>query len=258
MRRSTPGPEIGHGRASHTQQDRPAPAARGLLIRLGALAALLLVALAAAVQGRPRFRPPSFLGGSLGNGGQATPDPSPAPSQAPTPPPVPVEPNPLVRQLLEYLGIALALVFALMVAYGLYRWVRGRWQDREFRRREGSTVTTPLAEVAPEEAVPDAATVQRGLASALDTIDQGAPSDAIIAAWLELEQTASVAGLQRSPTETAGEFAVRIVTRHDGVRLDAEHLLGLFEGVRFGGAHATEADRESAKAALRQIEQVWR
>ena len=73
-----------------------------------------------------------------------------------------------------------------------------------------------------------------------------------------VEQTAADSGLDRGAAETAGEFAVRIVTHRSTVRRDAEDLLRLYEGVRFGSHRVSEPERDAARTCLRHIEEAWR
>ena len=62
--------------------------------------------------------------------------------------------------------------------------------------------------------------MQRGIAGALATIDERATaSDAIVAAWIGLEESAADAGVKRAASETPGEFVVRIITLRPGLSL---------------------------------------
>ena len=229
----------------------------GLLTRLSVVALLLLVAIAAAVQGTPGFHLPSYLDVTPGWVQSASPSPSPEES-APPPQPLPeVAPNQNVQQIIQVIGIMIAIAAVIAVCWVLWRWLRQLWQDRELRRREGATVAAPLGSVAAEPAVPDAPTVQRGLAGAIVKLESGAPTEAIVAAWLGLEDTAAESGIERGAAETAGEFAVRIIARHDGVSHDATQLLRLYESVRFGARQADEADRANAREILARIEKQW-
>jgi len=240
--------------------DRPTTdAGRGVrrIALVSAVAALfLIVMIAAAIQGAPTFRPS---------------EPVPALSAQPVPTTMPgetglpeeVEIDPTSAAVVQ----AFAVVLMLLVAAGviallviLARALLRAWRNRPTERRDGAEVAAEAAEVAavPEpEVVVDA--VRRGIAGALQAIDERAlPTDAVIAAWVGLEESAADAGVTRAPSETPGEFALRVITRRSGIEDDAAELLTLFEQVRFGAHEATESERDAARTALRRIDEVWR
>ena len=239
-------------------QRRGTPSAiRGsLLTRVSVVSLLAFVAVVAAVQGTPGYTTPAFLTGRP----PTVPMPSAsAPETAPPQEPLPdFEPNETLGKILEAVGIVLASLIVIGVGYLLARWVRRLWRDRELRRMAGSAVVAPLADLPSDEPTPDAPTLRRGVAGALERLDSGTPSDAIVAAGLAVEQTAADSGLDRGAAETAGEFAVRIVTHRSTVRRDAEDLLRLYEGVRFGSHRVSEPERDAARTCLRHIEEAWR
>jgi len=106
---------------------------------------------------------------------------------------------------------------------------------------------------------PDAAVIRRGVTAAREGVTAVAePGDAIVAAWIGLEETADDSGTARGLSETPAEFTLRILQRRPGVAEPAVRLLRLYEGVRFGGRTASENDRAQAHAALVEIERGWR
>lgn len=240
--------------------DRPTADARRGVRRLGLVSAVavlfLIVMIAAAIQGTPTFRPS---------------DPVPPPSAQPVPTTMPgptglpegIEIDPASSAVLR----AAAGILVLLVAAGVIvllviitRAVLRAWRNRPTERREGAEVA---AEIAGAPAVPEPQVVvdaiRRGIAGALQAIDDRAlPADAVIAAWVGLEESAADAGVARAPSETPGELALRIITRRSGIEDEASELLALFERVRFGAHEATEAERRAARSALRRIEEVWR
>jgi hypothetical protein len=82
----------------------------------------------------------------------------------------------------------------------------------------------------------------------------GDPGDAVVAAWLVLEEAAAEAGSAREAHQTPTEFASSVLARHD---LDIEaldRLRGLYQRARFGtGSMVTEADVAAAAEALETI-----
>lgn len=240
--------------------DRPTRDAARVARRLGlvsAVAALFLIMMiAAAIQGHPTFRPsePVPLRSS-------EPIPTTMPGDTGLPEEIEIDPTSAAvvqafAVILMLLVVAGVIVLLVIIARALLR----AWRNRPTGRRDGAEVAAEVADVTavpePEVAV-DA--IRRGIAGALQAIDRRAlPTNAVIAAWVGLEESAADAGVPRAPSETPAEFAVRIITRRSGIEEEASELLTLFERVRFGAHEATEAERRAARAALRRIEEVWR
>lgn len=240
--------------------DRPTIDARRGVRRLGLVSAVvalfLIVMIAAAIQGAPTFRPSEPVP-------PASEPPVPTTAPGATGLPEDVEIDPTSAAVVQALAVILMLlvvagVVALLVI--VIRALLRAWRNRPTERRDGVEVAAEVAEVAAvrePEVVIEA--IRRGIAGALQAIDERAlPTDAVIAAWVGLEESAADAGVTRAPSETPGEFALRIITRRSGIEDDASELLRLFERVRFGAHRATETERQAARAALRRIEEVWR
>ncbi|GAB3598811.1 DUF4129 domain-containing protein [Microbacterium tumbae] len=173
-------------------------------------------------------------------------------------PPVPPEPNPWLGIIAGLIGAIIAVLFAIFLIRVLVRLIRDRWRARPLARVEGTAPGAEADVLAVEETV-DAPIVRRGIAGALDAVDATAdPGDAIVAAWLGLEQSAERAGHTRGAAETAAEFTVRIVAARRSSAGDIRALLRLYENVRFGGIAATERERGIARELLRSIEEHWR
>ena len=223
---------------------------------LGAVAALVVVMVAAALQGTARFDPPDWNFGAS-NGGPV-----------PTLPPGPTE-NPMAELIPDQTGgegsvvgwilLALAAVVAAVLLFFLVRALVRAWLARTPRRiaeAPGAENYVSDAEPDPEAAAPE---IRRGIAFARRVIDEHeAPSDAIVAAWVGLEQSAADAGLVRGTAETPAEFALRIITQRAAIAAEARDLLGLYERVRFAGIAASEDDRDAARRALDAIAEGWR
>jgi len=236
-----------------------APTRGPLLLPLLAVAGLFVVLMiAAALQGTPSIRPP------------AVEQPDRLPSAEPIPeqtgavlPDVGQHGEPLVQRIIAVvLAIVIGASILMLLVLGIRTLVRalaGLWRDRPLARREAAEVDpgrTTAAAVAP---APDSRTIQRGIATALRSIESGAdPADSIVAAWVGLEESAADAGVHRGSAETAGEFTARILGHRPGAAAAIVELLGLYEGVRFGGRVADEADRQAASRCLRSIEEEWR
>jgi len=225
-----------------------------------ALCALAIIVVGAAtVQGtaqftgprwNPQFTPPSL------------PPRPPATNRMPTGSPAPAAPKAHVGlSIAPGLVIGILVVIAVLIAgVLLWRWLRSR--PTRF------TATIPVAETtlpdtrAAVDDEPDsealAPVVRRGLARAVELLAEDIPpSDAIVAAWLGLQEAAEDSGVRRRPAETPAEFTARIIRRAGADPRSATTLLRLYQDVRFGGIAATTADIARARAALVELEAAW-
>lgn len=241
--------------AARSRTERGTGLLRGLVASAIVVTVAALLMLLASVQGVPRFRsaPPTQITQA------AEPEPSPTASSEPLPElPADADPGAVRTVILILLGLVAAALLALLVV-AVVRALRRAWENRELDERDGAELAAASSAGAAVEAQPDAAVIQRGIAAAIRRIDVPAvPADAIVAAWVGVEEAAADSGVVRGVSETPGEFAVRIITRRSAIDADARLLLALYERVRFGGYAATEADRADARRLLEHIEQGWR
>jgi hypothetical protein len=149
--------------------------------------------------------------------------------------------------------IAAAVVFAVLL---VLRWLRRR-PPRTLDGLDGTLVAeAPPSDPEPEE--PDAPVVQRGVELALRLLEsEREPGDAIVKAWLGLQETAEDSGIRRRPAETPSEFTARILRRVHGDGTSVTTLLNLYERVRFGDHPASETDVSSARRALTELASSW-
>lgn len=232
---------------------------RMLLLPLVAIAGFFAtIMFAAAAQGLPQFG--GWLADAEPRAGEGT-GPT-APAETAPPPMDPPEDSPLLA-IIGYVLAALVLAAVLaMVFFGarlLIRYLVGLWRDRPLARRTASALDAHVVAVPAAGGDPDEATIRRGIAEALRTVDdRSRPGDSIIAAWVGLEESAADAGAGRGVNETPSEFTVRIIGRRAGITDDVVTLLGLYERVRFGGHDADEDDHARAAECLRGIQEGWR
>ena len=226
-------------------------------LEIGVVVALLLIVMvAASLQGLARFEPPDF---------DSAPAPLPTMGNDQSQPPLPL---PTQTPLPENATAATVVSITLMVITGavgvllLFLVIRAllrAWAARVPRRdvdQAGEETFAMSPEPDPETMAP---TIRRGIAAALRIIDEyAAPADAIIAAWVGLEESAAEAGISRGRTETPAEFTLRVITHRSDVAADARTLLRLYERVRFAGRTADEADRVQARQTLAAIQEGWR
>ena len=216
----------------------------------------LVMIVVARFQGTPVFTPPEFLvpehdrpaqpDASLGEPGM--PDFS---SHS--------ELNPLltaiVSNIVMVIGIGMAVAVGIGILWLVVRTVTRLWSQRRLRKRAGASLAAVQDGASSEERA--SAAVQSGIVEALQDIeDHMDPGEAIVAAWMGLEQSARRAGFVRSVSETPMEFTRRIIVRAAGSAAEVDSLLRLYERVRFGGYIADEGDRARARDALRSIQEV--
>lgn len=189
---------------------------------------------------------------------KVTPPPGlrrPADSSSPRPPAAAVHGNGLDLTPLIWIAIGVAIVIAVLL---LMRWLARR-PPREAPVLLEAALSEPVTE--PEEAPepePDAPTMRRGFAHALAILDEERePHDAIVKAWLGLQEAAEESGIQRRSAETPTEFTLRIIGRVPADRPAITTLLNSYLRVRFGEHPATDADVETARAAFRSLAASW-
>ena len=81
----------------------------------------------------------------------------------------------------------------------------------------------------------------------------GAPRNAIVAAWLDLETSVAATGLPRDPAETSTEFTERVIGAWDVDRLRLGDFAALYREARFSVHELGEAHRERALLDLETL-----
>ncbi|GEA85741.1 MULTISPECIES: DUF4129 domain-containing protein [Cellulomonas] len=150
--------------------------------------------------------------------------------------------------------IGFFVVLALLTFLGrqAVRVVR-RWleQQRELGFEEGFTAGTLLRGDVLDLAQPALAA---GVEDAFDALARDLPpGDAVIAAWVALEQSAERSGVVRERAQTATEFTLDLL---DTTRADpaaSRTLLDLYLAARFSEHPVTDDDVTRARAALHDI-----
>lgn len=131
----------------------------------------------------------------------------------------------------------LIVLVALVIAWRIYAWVR----------------MARIPEV--ERAAPDierpkpAARLAEAVETSLLSVESGTATDAVIACWVALEESAAAAGMARRASETSSEFTVRVLS----TGISEAELVGLarlYREARYSTHGTTEAAREQARTAL--------
>ena len=84
-------------------------------------------------------------------------------------------------------------------------------------------------------------------------LETGTARNAIVAAWLDLEESATATGLPRHPAETSTEYTERVVGTWPVRREQLSALAALYREARFSLHALGEPERARAIAALRAL-----
>lgn len=222
------------------------------LTGMGLLALVCLVAvLGAATNGPWQVRPWWDL--QLPQN-QPTPSVTPAATNSQHPPLLPEGPQarPTATVDLSWLGWVLAGAAAVALVLVAIRLVR-------YWRRPRPEAAAPSEVIAAEgDPEPDAQTLRRGVGQAGDRLRAaGPPRDAIIAAWVAIEDAARRSGAPRRPAQTPTEHTTAVLRRTGADAAAAHQLLHVYQRARFAVTEPTEADVARAARALRRLAASW-
>jgi Domain of unknown function (DUF4129) len=152
---------------------------------------------------------------------------------------------------LSWLGdlIAWSLVIGVVVAavFGVrHLWVH-RWH------RPPKPVETEF-EVLPDQALAEA--LRQDLETQVAAVDHGTPRDGIVACWLRMVEVITEAGVRPRRSDTAAEFAVRVLHALDVDPRAVGLLAALYREARFSPHEMGETEREQARQALRDVHET--
>ncbi|MFT4108984.1 DUF4129 domain-containing protein [Propionicimonas sp.] len=218
------------------------------IIRVGVVAAILLVVLGAA------SATPWVVTLTLPNFTSAERPVSDAP-QVTIAPQEPPERDLASADVLEKVLLVLAVVaVAALAAFGVAWLVR---RLREAWRPDDEPVATDSLEggdVRGEAAEVDIAALATAVARAgAHLAGTEAPADAVIAAWVALEDEAAMQGAGRGPAQTATEFTAELLARTHAPADAVAVLRGLYHRARFTDRAVGADDVRRARAALARI-----
>jgi hypothetical protein len=170
------------------------------------------------------------------------------PQQEGDPNVIPERPEPLELDL-SWLAVLLLVLAVVLISALLW------WLVRRYRRPIGAA-EAPRGEVAevPESPAPDLPVLLRGVHAARTSLARfAAPADAVVAAWLSLEEAAERSGVHRSPSATPTEFTMAVLAATPAPPHATRELLELYRTARFSTHPVTAADVERASRCLGEI-----
>jgi len=157
----------------------------------------------------------------------------------------------------------IVVIAIVLVALGLlalvWRWLRGRRLPSAPERARASVQQQTQQAVEPEpEPEPEPEKLLSGIELALEMLDEERePADAIVRAWLGLQETAEESGIVRRAAETPTEFTSRILRGAFADDHALRTLLRLYLRTRFGDHAVTAADVTEVREALEQLVSSW-
>ncbi len=174
--------------------------------------------------------------------------PAPQPVATGTPPPlVDHGPSNLVTTVLWALLVLAVLVLAF--------WV---WRVLPRRPPRAQVAGETGAHVLGRPVEPSAPAVREGVGTAQHLLDTVAdPTDAVLAAWVALEEAAARSGVPRRPADTPTEFTARVLTATEADAAAVTSLLGLYHRARFSTAGVEPAAVVEARRCLDVLAGSW-
>jgi hypothetical protein len=104
----------------------------------------------------------------------------------------------------------------------------------------------PTGELAPEAML-------KAARESEDLIERGTPANAVVAAWVRLEEAASEAGVRTDRARTSTELARSVLRSYAVDEAALERLAGLYREARFSSHDIGEDMRTQAREALGQV-----
>ena len=238
---SPPYPEA----VAHPDQDRQP--GRGAALVPAVLAVGALVVLAAATGGSwgvtDRF---GVFGGAPG---YRPGDVPPLPSGTPSPRPPPLQGSGAGDLVVPVLWAALVLAL-LAVLYWVWRVAPRPPAEQHAASPAGGLVAAGTG--------PDAPAVRQGVREAQDLLDTVVdPTDAVLAAWVALEEAAARSGVPRRPADTPTELTSRVLAATEADEDAVTTLLGLYHRARFSEAGVGSDAVVEARRCLGDLARSW-
>ena len=147
--------------------------------------------------------------------------------------------------LVSLVGFAMKLVLAVVVIVVLVaigRALRDRWA-----MRADSTVEEATVDVLPEVLLEGAREGEQLLA-------RGTPANAVIAAWVALEDAVRSAGVRDDDSRTSAELVTTVLRSYRVDRAPLDTLAALYREARFSRHPVVEDQRTTAREALVQVQ----
>ena len=153
------------------------------------------------------------------------------------------DPGDFLVQVIDWVMKVIVVVVVLAVLVAVARMLVDRWQSRD--RADSSD--EEAANLVPQVLLRQARESEELLA-------QGTPGNAVIAAWVGLEEAVRSAGVRLNHSLTSEELVTTVLRSYAVDRASLDELSALYREARFSRHEVTESMRERARAALQQVQ----
>lgn len=155
---------------------------------------------------------------------------------------------------LTWLGIGLLAVLVAWIAYLVVRWFRRHPVELPPESPDDAGLDLGATLRGPGVAQPDLPALRAAVQGAdLLVRRRVPPTEAVVAAWVHLEDAAGRSGVPRKRTQTPTEFTVDVLDRTPVDPAATRALLALYLRARFGDDPMTTSDVATALAALQTL-----
>ena len=121
------------------------------------------------------------------------------------------------------------------------------------RRKVRPTRATAVSALQTEDIELPPGGLQSMLGGQLSSLAIGAPRNAIVAAWVQLEDFATSHGLAKDPADTPAEFVARALATYDLDLGSIQRLADLYREARFSRHEIDERHRDEARACIERL-----
>jgi len=149
-----------------------------------------------------------------------------------------------VKVVLVVVGLVLLVLLSTAAVRAARRWLSAHTPPEVDRTEAGEVVRGDLVDLARPA-------LAEGVEAAVDALDRDVPpGDAVVAAWVALEEAAERSGVLREPAQTATEFTLELLDATEADATASRTLLDLYLAARFSGHPITSDDVVRARASL--------
>lgn len=175
------------------------------------------------------------------------------PSATPSPEP-PIDLDDVPTPDLTWLAVVISVLVAAVVLLVLLRVLAYLRRPRA----EDPPAPGTSAVLDEEEPEPDLPALHDGVRNAVEQLRAaGPPRDAIVSAWLAMEDAAERSGARRRPAQTPTEHATAVLARTGADAEATRALLHLYHRARFSTREPDRADVDAAGRALEALAASW-
>lgn len=150
--------------------------------------------------------------------------------------------DPWVVSLVELAMKLLLVVVVVIVLVAIGRALLDRWRTREVTEDQVAAV-----DVVPEVLLDAALEGERQLS-------RGTPANAVVAAWVALEDACRAAGIRDDDSRTSAELVTTVLRSHRVDRAPLDALAALYREARFSSHPIGEEQRSAARESLVQVQ----